>query len=152
MKLNSFDDWSPLREVILGSAVNYTSHERELSFELFFYDQMTDQRSIYGEMYYPRLRPPSTDTTSYSMSGRSPIKQRYVDELNEDIEGMAAIFKSLSITVHRPLTLAQTSEVRTPVWSAAVVPPLNVRDNTLILGDEIIETSPQVRARYFETQ
>jgi glycine amidinotransferase len=33
-----------------------------------------------------------------------------------------------------------------------VLPPLNVRDNTLILGDEIIETPPMIRARYFETQ
>jgi glycine amidinotransferase len=33
-----------------------------------------------------------------------------------------------------------------------VVPPLNVRDNTLIVGDEIIETAPQIRSRYFETQ
>jgi glycine amidinotransferase len=43
-------------------------------------------------------------------------------------------------------------EVRTPGWSASVVPPLNVRDNTLILGDEIIETPPMIRSRYFETQ
>jgi glycine amidinotransferase len=33
MQLNTYEDWSPLREVIVGSARNYTSHERELSFE-----------------------------------------------------------------------------------------------------------------------
>jgi glycine amidinotransferase len=32
------------------------------------------------------------------------------------------------------------------------VPPLNLRDNTLILGDEIVETPPMIRSRYFETQ
>jgi glycine amidinotransferase len=32
------------------------------------------------------------------------------------------------------------------------VPALNVRDNTLILGDEIIETPPAVRSRYLETR
>jgi glycine amidinotransferase len=47
---------------------------------------------------------------------------------------------------------ASTAEVHTPAWSAAVVPPLNVRDNTLILGNEIIETPPMIRSRYFETQ
>ncbi len=146
MKLNSFDDWSPLREVILGSATNYTLHERELSFDLFFYDQMSD-KSFYDEMYYPHIGPQSAATTR-----RSPIKQRYLEELIEDVEGMADVLESLSITVHRPMPLADATDVATLAWQAAVTPPLNVRDNTLILGDEVIETPPQVRARYFENQ
>jgi glycine amidinotransferase len=147
--LNSFDDWSPLREVVLGSAVNYTSHERELSFDLFFYDQLTDRPSFYGDMYYPRLSPPGAgDGGGTTMT----IKKRYVEELNEDVEGMAAVLESLSVVVHRPMPLDRPMEVRTPGWPAAVVPPLNIRDNTLILGDEIIETPPQVRSRYFETR
>ncbi len=146
MKLNSFDDWSPLREVILGSATNYTLHERELSFDLFFYDQMSD-KSFYDEMYYPHIGPQSAATTR-----RSPIKQRYLEELIEDVEGMADVLESLSVTVHRPMPLADATDVATLAWQAAVTPPLNVRDNTLILGDEVIETPPQVRARYFENQ
>ncbi|MFE7127757.1 glycine amidinotransferase [Streptomyces sp. NPDC057617] len=149
MRLNSFDEWSPLKEVVVGSAVNYTSHERELSFDLFFHDNITR-----SEWYYPRLSAAgSADARQPGAPGRSPIKQRYVDELNEDIEGIVAVLESLAVTVHRPLNVdASTAEVRTPAWSAAVVPPLNVRDNTLILGDEIIETPPMIRSRYFETQ
>lgn len=144
MRLNSFDEWSPLREVIVGSARNYISHERELSFELFFFDNLRT-----AAWYYPRLSTPGGD------EGRSTthIKRRYVEELNEDVAGIAEVLESLSVTVHRPMDLdAGTPEVRTPAWSASVVPPLNVRDNTLILGDEIIETPPMVRSRYFETQ
>jgi glycine amidinotransferase len=152
MRLNSYDEWSPLKEIILGSAVNYTSHERELSFELFFYDQIATQTSFYDRMYYPHHTPPSAESVAKDLSGSSPIKQRYVEELNEDVEGIAETMRSLGITVHRPLDLEQSMEVRTPAWPAAVVPPLNIRDNTLILGDEIIETPPQVRSRYFETQ
>src|SRR5262249_3618644 len=37
-------------------------------------------------------------------------------------------------------------------WEALPVPALNVRDNTLILGDEIIETPPAIRSRYLETR
>ena len=150
--LNSFDEWSPLREVVLGSAVNYTSHDRELSFDLFFYDQLSDRSSYYADMYYPRLSPPSPDREVKGPSRSSTIKKRYIEELNEDVENMAATFKSLSVVVHRPLQLDRPMEVRTPAWAAAVVPPLNIRDNTLILGDEIIETPPQIRSRYFETQ
>jgi glycine amidinotransferase len=148
MRLNSFDEWSPLREIIVGSAVNYTSHDRELSFDLFFHDNITR-----SEWYYPRLSVPSGPAPTGTERRRVPIKQRYVDELNEDVEGIAKTLQSLSVVVHRPLDLdVSTVEVRTPAWSAAVVPPLNIRDNTLVVGDEIIETPPMVRSRYFETQ
>ncbi|CAG6397420.1 glycine amidinotransferase [Streptomyces cocklensis] len=143
MLLNSYDSWSPLREVVLGSADNYTSHARELSFDLFFHDE-----TPYSRIYYPRHVSPGAGT-----GRRSPIKQRYVEELREDVEQMADTFAQLSITVHRPLPLdAATGEVHTPAFAAAVVPPLNIRDNSIVFGDEIIETPPLVRSRYFETQ
>ncbi|MFJ8464554.1 glycine amidinotransferase [Streptomyces swartbergensis] len=144
MLLNSYDEWSPLKEVIVGSATNYISHERELSFDLFFHDNL-----IRSEWAYPRL-------SVRSGEGRqepSPIKKRYLEELQEDIEGIVQALQGLGVSVLRPMELdAGTSEVRTPAFSASVVPPLNLRDNTLILGDEIIETPPMVRSRYFETQ
>ncbi|MEV4442610.1 glycine amidinotransferase [Streptomyces sp. NPDC049577] len=145
MSVNSFDEWSPLREVVVGSALNYTSHDRELSFDLFFHDNL-----VRSEWYYPRLSAPGSAPQG---PRRSPIKQRYVDELAEDVEGIAETLRSLSVTVLRPMDLHEsTTEVRTPAWSAAVVPPLNVRDNTLVVGDEIIETPPMIRSRWFETQ
>ncbi len=146
MKLNSFDEWSQLREVIVGSAQNYTSHERELSFDLFFHDNIART-----EWYYPRLGAPGAGTDKKQV--QLPIKQRYVEELNEDIEGIVSALESLSVKVLRPMDLDKnTTQVQTPAWSAAVVPPLNVRDIALIAGDEIIETAPMIRARYFETQ
>jgi glycine amidinotransferase len=152
MRLNSFDEWSPLREVVVGSAENYVSHERELSFDLFFHDNIAQDNSARSEWYYPRLSA-RREGTSGPSGARVLIKKRYVEELNEDLEGIAAALRSLSVQVLRPLDLAAgTGDVRTPAWSASVVPPLNVRDNTLILGDEIIETPPMIRSRYFETQ
>ncbi|MFF5176182.1 glycine amidinotransferase [Micromonospora sp. NPDC000089] len=152
MKLNSFDEWSPLREIVVGSAKNYLSHDRELSFDLFFNDNLAQDNSARSEWYYPRL---SVATGGQGGVAREhvPIKQRYVDELNEDVDGIVATLESLAVTVHRPLDVdASTVEVRTPAWTAPVVPPLNVRDNTLIVGDEIIETPPMIRSRYFESQ
>lgn len=146
MRLNSFDEWSPLREVVVGSAQNYTSHERELSFELFFHDNI-----VRSEWCYPRLV--AVGERSPGQAVRSAIKQRYVDELNEDIEGIVDTLRSASVRVLRPMELpSDATNVRTLAWSAAVVPPLNIRDNTLVVGDEIIETPPMIRSRYFETQ
>ncbi|MEW2620513.1 glycine amidinotransferase [Streptomyces sp. NPDC048106] len=152
MQLNSFDEWSPLREVVVGSAKNYVSHERELSFDLFFHDNIAQDNSARSEWYYPRV---SSRRAGEKEPGgaRVHIKQRYVEELNEDLEEIAETLRSLSVRVLRPLDVAaETGDVTTPAWSASVIPPLNVRDNTLILGDEIIETPPMIRSRYFETQ
>jgi len=152
--LNSFDEWSPLREVVVGSAENYVSHERELSFDLFFHDNLVRDNTAHGESgrsewYYPRL----TARSGASGRTRTPVARRYVDELNEDLEGLAGTLRGLGVTVRRPLPLPpDTTEVTTPAWTASVVPPLNIRDNTLIAGDEIIETPPMIRSRYFETQ
>lgn len=148
MKLNSFDEWSQLREVIVGSAQNYTSHERELSFDLFFHDNIART-----EWFYPRLSIPGQAPNNEKKQATLPIKQRYVEELNEDIAGIVHALEQLSVKVHRPMHLDKdTTSVQTPAWKASVVPPLNVRDIALIVGDEIIETAPMIRSRYFETQ
>jgi glycine amidinotransferase len=144
LPLNSYDEWSPLREVILGTGINYTSHDRELSFELFYHDNI-----IRSEWYYPRLSPGS----GHSTPERLAINQRYVEELNEDINGIAETLESLGVTVHRPMNVdSSTNLVRTLAWEASMASPPNVRDIALIAGDEIIETPPMVRSRYFETQ
>ncbi|RWP56061.1 hypothetical protein [Mesorhizobium sp.] len=148
MKLNSYDEWSLLREVIVGSAANYTSHERELSFDYFFLDNL----KIHSEWYYPRI---SSATAPDNESGRKQlsIKQRYVEELNEDVDGIVSTLQSLGVKVHRPLELdPSTTEVETLSWRASVIPALNVRDMSLVLGDEMVETAPMLRSRYFETK
>jgi glycine amidinotransferase len=148
MKLNSYDEWSQLREVIVGSALNYTSHTRELSFDLFFHDNIART-----EWFYPRLSTTGNSNKTNEKQIKLPIKQRYVEELIQDVEGIVRTLEELGVKTHRPMDLDKnTTAVETPAWSAAVVPPLNVRDIALILGDEIIETAPMIRSRYFETQ
>ncbi|MDR3083364.1 MAG: glycine amidinotransferase [Streptomyces sp.] len=145
MQLNSHDEWSPLKEIVVGSAANYTSHDRELSFDLFFHENL-----FRSDWAYPRLR-----QNAHGPAGDRAwrIKQQYVEELHEDVEGLADTLTALGVTVHRPVPLPPDAD---PIagfgWNAAPVPPLNLRDNTLILGDEIIETAPAIRSRYLETR
>lgn len=144
MNLNSHNEWSTLKEVVVGSAANYTTHDRELSFDLFFHENL-----FRSDWAYPRLRPASPAARDRSWR----IKERYVQELNEDVEGLAECLSELGVTVHRPLPLpAEAAAISGFGWAAAPVPPLNIRDNTLILGDEIIETPPAIRSRYLETR
>lgn len=81
------------------------------------------------------------------------IKQKYVEELNEDVEDLVNLLKKFDVTVHRPMILPfNPQNIKGLGWESAPVPALNVRDNTLILGDEIIETPPAIRSRYLETR
>lgn len=150
MRLNSFDDFSPLREVVLGSAAGYLDRLHDLSFDMFISDNLTRARGFYpsitdwraGEGRHNRNEP-----------RRLALKDQYVHELIADVEGVADQLRALSVQVHRPMEAGPAgARVSSLAWSAPVTPPLNLRDNTLILGDEIIETPPTLRARYFETQ
>jgi glycine amidinotransferase len=145
MQLHSHDDFTPLREIVVGSAENYLSHDRDVTFELFHYDNLT---GFGTELAYPRL------IAGGGGSAESwKIKQRYTEELHEDVENLAATLAALGVNVLRPLPLPpDASSIAGLGWQAAPTPALNVRDNTLILGAEIIETPPAIRSRYLETR
>ncbi|MFD8259568.1 glycine amidinotransferase [Streptomyces griseoluteus] len=144
-RLNSHDDFTPLKEVIVGSAANYVGHDRDVSFELFHHENLTGFRSDWA---YPRL-------TRAAAGHRESwvIKARYAGELHEDVEALATTLAGLGVAVHRPLPLpADAAPIAGLGWEAAPTPALNIRDNTLILGGEIIETPPAIRSRYLETR
>lgn len=150
MLLNSYDDFTPLKEVILGSATDYRSYLSDLSFDMFISDNLTGARG-----YYPSITDwrAGEERRRRNEPDRMAMKERFLEELIEDVEGLAEQLSALGVTVHRPLPLDPAArQVGGPGWNAPVTPPLNLRDNTLILGDEIIETPPTLRARYFETQ
>jgi glycine amidinotransferase len=143
--LNSFDEWSRLKEVIVGSALRQFSVDCELSFKLFFYDTPA------SSFWYPCYEAPSgLSPSSLRLKPRAAMMQRYVDELNEDLEVFVQILISQGIVVRRPLEMTGSPSIASPYWSSGMNPALNVRDQALILGDEIIETPPQIRSRYFE--
>ncbi|MEU2440219.1 glycine amidinotransferase [Streptomyces rubradiris] len=146
MRLHSYDDFTPLKEIIIGSAENYLGHDRDLSFELFHHENLTGFRSDWA---YPRLAQAGTGTGGQNWA----VKQRYAEELNEDVENLAATLIDLGVTVHRPIPLPpDAARIAGLGWQAAPTPALNIRDNTLIVGDQIIETPPAIRSRYLETQ
>ena len=141
MKANSFNEWAPLREVVVGTSAGYEAHELELSFRLFFHDV------AHSSFYYPSLegRRPWDAADS-----RRALNRRYVEELTEDVEGFVDALRVAGVRVLRPNALGSKTKFATPYWEARMIPALNVRDQTIVLGDEIIETAPQVRARSLE--
>ncbi|ODA71617.1 hypothetical protein [Streptomyces sp. AVP053U2] len=133
--LNSFDEFTRLDEVVLGRAEHYDAHHTDTSWRLFFYDNVAP---VLGQH------------TSPSGEDLLPIPAQLVDELNEDIAGLAEALTGCGVKVLRPAAPGKDVDIRSPHWDARATPPLNVRDQTIILGNAIVETAPHVRARIFE--
>jgi glycine amidinotransferase len=145
MKLNSYDEWSPLKEVVVGSPVSYEAQDLELSFKLFFHDV------AYKEFWYPSYKSEKKDIgRTKEQTPARHISEKYLRELAEDVNGLVRTLEGLGVKVRRPMTLNNAFKFRTPYWEATTVPALNVRDQAIVIGNEIIETPPQIRARYFE--
>jgi glycine amidinotransferase len=128
--VNSHDEWSPLEEVIVGTPYHLDYHD-DSSFRLFFHDNLRDANS---RGVFARRKPDN----------------RLRDECLEDAAGFVEILEQAGVTVRRPQALTTVPTVSTPHWTAPMGHALMSRDNFLVVGDEIIETPPLVRARYFE--
>ncbi|MGW2984132.1 inosamine-phosphate amidinotransferase 1 [Streptomyces goshikiensis] len=128
--VHSYDEWTPLREVILGRADHYTAHDLDASFRLFYLENVTPRTQAGERLLH--------------------VPGQIVDELNEDIAGLSEALSACGVTVRRPAAPGKEVDIKSPYWESRATPPLNVRDNTIVLGDTIVETAPHVRGRVFE--
>lgn len=80
MRLNSYDDFTPLKEVVLGSADGYLDRVRDMSFDMFISDNLSGARG-----YYPSIstwrdseerRDRNTPTVSHRRSTSSANSSR----------------------------------------------------------------------------
>jgi glycine amidinotransferase len=131
--VNSYDEWSRLREVVVGVGDNYSHHDLDPTFKLFYYGNLK----------------PLLDDERYLKSSLA-LPDKVIDELLEDVEGIVEALESAGVSVLRPIKALDRKEFITPYWRAWPTPALNIRDQTLILGDTIVETAPHIRSRYFE--
>jgi glycine amidinotransferase len=135
--VNSNNEWDRLEEVIVGAGVPSTLPAIDYTFKLFFHD------NIHGKKIDDIHNTTGDIPKSY-------ITRRHVEEHNEDIEEFASLLGSLGVTVKRPKVPKKIHRTATPVWESTVHPALNVRDLTIVIGNEIIETPASCRWRYFE--
>jgi len=132
--VNSHNEWDPLEEVIVGDCFAYNIPDAELSFETFFHD------NIYS--YSP--------FNFRDSNNRPVIKQKFLEETKEDLDGLTEILQAMDIVVRRPKQLNSFDHFKTPYWESTCSAPYSVRDQAMVVADEIIETSPLLRCRYFE--
>src|SRR6185312_4038445 len=136
--VNSHNYWSPLEEIIVGTSF-HLDYSEDLSFKLFFH------QNLYNEsLVMLQHDPPNT-----AFSGVKP-SNRLRDELQEDTEGFIDILKQAGVNVRRPQAVTEALEVKTPSWNSIMGHGLMSRDLFIVIGNEIIETPPMLRSRYFE--
>ncbi len=144
---HSFDEWSPLREVVVGRAEHYFAHDVETSWLLFYFENVAPVLGAGRSTLDTRLAIGGLDGAG---QGLLPMPPQLVDELNEDICGLVEALSGHGVTVLRPAAPGKDVDIASPLWTARATPPLNVRDQTIVLGDTIVETAPHIRARIFE--
>lgn len=130
-KAHSWDEFSPLREVVVGSPLNARIPQtRDRSMWL----------NLYGDLNSGELDAVST--------GQFP--QRVIEETTEDIAALVETFETLGVTVHRPDDTDHGKSFGTHEWTSDGFYSYCPRDLALIIGEMIIETPSPMRARYFE--
>ncbi len=123
----SWNEWDPLREVIVGTA-----------------------RGAADMAYEPALSP-YLPPGSARTAGGSAVPRALVDEAERQLDAFAELLQGLGITVRRPDPVDHAVPVATPDWSAAAGRANACpRDLLLVVGDRIIEAPMAQRARFFE--
>jgi len=124
----SWNEWDPLREVIVGTA-----------------------RGAAEPAYEPAFSPYLRAGDPGRAFGGSRIIAELVDEAERQLDAFAQLLADRGIIVRRPDPVDHAVAVKTPDWKApyghANACP---RDLLLVIGDEIIEAPMAQRARFFE--
>lgn len=128
MVVNSWNEWDPLKEVIVGSALGAT----EVAYE-------------------PALSPYFTPANQRTEKEARRIPQELADAAERQLDYLADLLAGMGVVVRRPDPIDHGIRVKTPDWQvvgghASACP----RDILLVIGNEIIEAPMSQRARYFE--
>ncbi|KER02753.1 amidinotransferase [Photorhabdus temperata] len=128
--VNSFNEWDPLEEVIVGVVDGARFPSWHMSLE-------------------PVL-PENQVATFQRHAGRS-FPQEQIEAASRELEEFVHILESEGVTVRRPEPQDQSLVFGAPGWSSTGLYCAMPRDVLLVIGDDIIECPLAWRSRYFET-
>ena len=125
--VNSWNEWDPLKHVIVGRADGCCIPPSEPALDAKV-PLDSDMRGQWG-----------------------PRTQESVDKANEQLDGFAKTLESRGVRVDRPAPIDFNQPVSTPDWEAGsmfgCMPP---RDVILTVGAEMLEATMSYRCRWFE--
>ena len=128
--VNSYNEWDPLEEVIVGVA---------------------DGACIPGWHAAIQATMPECHWDFFAGQGGKPFPQEMIDRARRDLDGFVALLEAEGVTVRRPEVVDYARPFATPDWqSPSGVYAAMPRDTLLVVGDEIIEAPMAWRSRYYE--
>lgn len=126
-KVCSWNEWDPLKHVIVGRADGTVVQAPEPAVERNWPE--------YG----------------FPLGTYGPLPKEMEAKANEQLDGFARLLEARGIRVDRPTPLDFSQAVQTPDWKQATMfgcmPP---RDVLLTVGPEIVEATMSARSRWFE--
>ena len=126
--VSSWNEWDPLEEVIVGSALNARFPTPDPSTRLAeFPDRELEQIP------------------------RGPFPRQIVEETEEDLAEFVRALEENGVTVRRPDPWPHDAEFSTVHWSSSGYYNYCPRDIMLVVGDQILETPNVIRSRSQET-
>ena len=128
MKINTHNEWDKLKEVIVGTA-----------------------EGTHAVLTWPHPVPIPEDLAKKALAlNQEAHPQWFLDEIEEDLNSLAATIASFDVKVHRPEVHDISRMYSTPFWQSTGNNSYNVRDLHLVVGNTVIESPSHVRSRYFE--
>lgn len=127
MKINSHNEWDPLKEIIVGRAEGQASLQ-------------------FGAGMIPS---PAVLEKAEKLA-REAFPQWLVDEISEDLEDLCSALQKAGVKVHRPTTEHVNRFFATPYATAVGDHCYNMRDLHLVIGNTVVESPSQEAHRYFE--
>ncbi|HEY2070337.1 MAG TPA: serine/threonine protein kinase [Rhizomicrobium sp.] len=126
--MSSWNEWDPLREVIVGSVLGAADMGYEPALAPYF----------------------NENDPARSFPGGAVLRELAADA-ERQMDGLAELLVRQGVVVRRPDPFDQAVSVKTPDWQAATGRAIACpRDVLLVIGDEIIEAPMAQRGRYFE--
>jgi glycine amidinotransferase len=127
MKVNSWNEWGPLKHVIVGRADGTQVQAPELA---IFRD--------WPDEGYPR-------------GTHGPLPDELADAANTQLDHFATVLASRGVRVDRPTPLDFEKPVSTPEWTQdSMFGCMPGRDVLVTIGNQILEATMSYRSRWFE--
>ena len=129
--VNSYNEWDPLEEVVVGVA---------------------DGACIPNWHVALKATMPKVYWDFFVQQGGKPFPPEVIDGARRDLDGFVRLLEDEGVTVRRPSPVDYTRPFSTPHWeSPSGVYAAMPRDTLLVVGEEIIEAPMAWRSRYHET-